>query len=261
MNSISVSFLNLLLLEANQMAKTTVLDNGRQLRQWGLLWLVIITISLGWKYPALGYAVPLVMAAGLVGSLFRGRWVCGNLCPRGGFLDRIMAKLSLNRRIPAFFRHPAFRWTMFTLLMGFMLYRGFRDPANPAHWGFVFWSVCAITTGVAFVLAVLFHPRTWCAFCPMGTMQSALGGHKGQLLIDGAACKGCKLCEKSCTFGLEIARYKDLGHLPHRDCLKCSECVKACPRNALSWPEKAVSRGRAKDFAGTVQEGRETVQA
>ena len=69
----------------------------RRLVQWILAPVVVIVISLGWKYPFLGFSVPLVMLTGMVLGFFRGRYTCGNLCPRGGFFDRMIAPLSRNR--------------------------------------------------------------------------------------------------------------------------------------------------------------------
>jgi polyferredoxin len=117
-----------------------------------------------------------------------------------------------------------------------MMFRGFQNPSNPWHWGYVFWSLCVLTTIIAVVLAVTIHPRTWCAFCPIGTLQNLIGGGKGQLLIDEEACKECHLCEKVCALNLSKAAKKETGYLPDRDCLKCSECITVCPNNALKWP-------------------------
>lgn len=212
------------------------LSHKRCRNQWLLLWIVVITISLGWKYPLLGYTVPLAMLTGIIGSFIRGRYVCGNLCPRGAFLERLISWLSFNRKIPLFFKDMRFRIVALFALMGLMMYRGFQNPSDPWHWGYVFWSLCLFTTVIAVVMAIIVHPRTWCAFCPIGTLQNFIGGSKKQLMIDKAACKECNLCENVCSFNLPKASYKEIGYLPDRDCLKCSECVSACPQNALSWP-------------------------
>ena len=212
----------------------TVLRRARN--QWWFLWVVIVTISLGWKYPLLGLTVPLVMFTGIVGSFIRGRYVCGNLCPRGAFLERLTPKLSANRKIPLFFQNMGFRIIALFTLMGLMMYRGLQNPSDPLHWGYVFWTLCVLTTIIAVVLAVTIHPRTWCTFCPIGTMQNLIGGGKGQLLIDEEACKECHLCEKVCAFNLAKAAHKETGYLPDRDCLKCSECITVCPNDALQWP-------------------------
>ncbi|MBN1670748.1 MAG: 4Fe-4S binding protein [Kiritimatiellae bacterium] len=211
----------------------------RHILQWALLWIVVVTIAFGWKYPWLGFSVPLVMGAGLVGGLFRGRWVCGNLCPRGSFFDRVMPALSRKRRIPAFLRNRAFRWFLFALMMGFMMFRASANPTDPMHWGRVFWLMCVITTGIGLVLGVLIHPRAWCSFCPMGTMQSEIGGRKHQLSIDSDACVQCRKCERVCPFGLDIVDCREAGRMTHPDCLRCLECVAACPKDALKLERRA----------------------
>lgn len=205
--------------------------------QWALLWIVVITISLGWWFPWLGFSVPIVMLTGVVIGLFRGRYVCGNLCPRGSFYDRLMSRLSRKREIPAWLRSMPFRWTLFALLMGFMAFRILQNPLDLMHWGRVFWTMCVVTTAIGIPLAIIYHPRTWCAFCPIGTTQNALGGGRRRLRIDAASCRACGLCERACPMGLTIVEHRDVGILPHRDCAKCSECVAACPVGALTWPE------------------------
>ena len=203
--------------------------------QWILAWIVILTIGLGWKFPLIGLTVPVVMLTGIIGGFFRGRWVCGNVCPRGGFFDRYMALISGDKQIPEFFRGMVFRWTLFAALMGFMGFRLMQNPSDINHWGSTFWMMCVVTTAVGVVLAIFVHPRTWCSFCPIGTVQNAVGGAKDPLLIDSAMCRECGICEGACPAGLEIVKYKAHGKLKDRDCIKCSECIDVCPCKALVW--------------------------
>lgn len=208
----------------------------RRTLQWLLAPIVIVTIAFGWKYPLLGFAVPVAMITGLVGGMLRGRWVCGNLCPRGSLFDRVIAPIAPRRPIPPLLRHMGLRWIIFALLMGFMAWRLAADPGSLRHWGLVFWSICTLTTAVGLATAMLIHPRTWCAFCPVGTLQNAIGGGRQPLQID-AACRECGKCEKNCPMDLSIVRHKPAGALGDRDCLRCPECISACPVNALAWPE------------------------
>jgi len=152
----------------------------RYIIQWLLLPIVIAVISLGWKYPWLGLSVPLVMIIGLIGAFFNGRYVCGNLCPRGAFFDRIVTKISPGRPIPAFLRSMKFRYTVLALLMGFMVYRLLQNPLSLDHYGRVFWLMCVVTTLLGIILALFFRARTWCAFCPIGTLGKIIAEKKGE---------------------------------------------------------------------------------
>ena len=201
----------------------------RRTIQWLLVPIVVITLALGWKYPVLGFVVPVVMLMGIV---------CGNLCPRGSFFDRVIAPLSFRKTIPAFVRKMPLRWIILIAMMGFMIWRISQNPGDWRHWGYTFWMMCVITTSIGIVLGIMIHPRMWCAFCPMGTLQNALGGHKQQLMIDADKCKKCRACEKACPIQLAIVQDKDTGLLTSRDCLKCPECIAACPVKALAWPKK-----------------------
>ncbi|WP_429884354.1 4Fe-4S binding protein [Geoalkalibacter halelectricus] len=208
----------------------------RRSLQWVLLPIMLITIALGWKYPLLGFSVAAAMATGMIGGVLRGRYVCGNLCPRGAFFDRMVAPFAPRGKVPAFMRGMPFRLTVLAGLMGFMVWRIAQNPGDLNHWGFVFWTMCALTTAVGLGLAFTLHPRAWCAICPMGTMQNLLGGHKQRLQI-ASSCRACGKCEGACPMNLSIAADKKLGALQDRDCLKCPECIAACPVNALQWPD------------------------
>ncbi len=202
--------------------------------QWILVPVVPIVIGLGWRYPILGFAVPVVMLMGLIGAVFRGRYVCGNLCPRGAFFDRVIAPISRMGRTPLFLRQRAFRWPLLIILMGFMLYRILQNPADWRHWGRVFWGMCLVTTAVGVILGFFLRPRAWCFFCPGGTMQNIVGLLRHPLQFDGAKCKECKVCERVCPMGLPIVSWKKTGTVLERDCIQCMECAAVCPVQALS---------------------------
>jgi len=127
---------------------------------------------------------------------------------------------------------------MFSLLMGFMAFRLAENPANLNHWGAVFWQMCLITTLAAIVLGLRFSARSWCAFCPVGTLAGTIGAGKYQLRIS-SSCKACGLCEASCPMQFNISSFRESGVLPENDCLKCSACVASCPRSqVLHWPAR-----------------------
>jgi ferredoxin-type protein NapH len=208
----------------------------RRMLQWSLAPIVFVVIGLGWKYPILGFTVPLVIILAIIFGFLKGRYACGNFCPRGGFFDRIIALISRKKEIPLFLRTMKFRWAIFVLLMGFLSFQISKNPSNWEHWGHAFWFMCTFTTGIGLVFGILIHPRTWCSFCPIGTLQNAVGGSKFQLTIDANACRECKVCEKSCPIGIHLIDYKQSGVISNRDCLKCSECRGVCPKDVLLWP-------------------------
>ncbi len=210
----------------------------RRNMQWVLLVIVVITLSFGWKYTLLGYTVPIAMMTGAAGGFFRGRYVCGNICPRGSFADRVMSLFSFRRPIPSFFKNMTFRWVVLAGLVSFMMFQMVHKTDGTDwihHLGKVFWRMCAITTSIAVVLGILIHQRTWCRFCPIGTLASVFGRGKYLLRINSKICEECKTCEKTCSMGLSIVSYKQEGRMLDPDCIKCSECAWACPKKALSF--------------------------
>ncbi len=217
--------------------KTALLQNTAlptpALHRWLLAGVMLTVLALGWKYPLLGFIVPVAMLGGMLGGAQRGRYVCGNLCPRGSFFDTFFAKFGPKREIPEKLFGLPLRWTLMAGLMGFMVFRLAQNLSSLEHWGLVFWQMCLVTTAAALVLGVLYRPRTWCAVCPVGTVGSATGGMKMQLSV-AASCRSCSLCEKNCPMGLQITDFKEQGAMNHPDCLQCSTCVHVCPVSALT---------------------------
>ena len=68
------------------------------------LGIIVLIISLaGLFYPKLGCFLLLVFATLIIIAPFRGRWFCGNLCPRGSFVDFWLGPISRKVKIPSFF--------------------------------------------------------------------------------------------------------------------------------------------------------------
>ena len=193
------------------------------------LGMIVLIVSIGGIfYPKLGYILLLVFATLLIIAPFRGRWFCGNLCPRGSFVDFWLAPLSRKLKIPPFLRSMWIRIPIFIALMGFMIYRLLGTQGVVDRIGMVFVTLCIITTSIAILFGVIIAPRTWCTFCPMGTLQRIMGGSKYQLKLDGDLCIDCKRCQKVCPMQLRVFELQDLP-----DCIKCGRCVDACPKDAL----------------------------
>ncbi len=198
-----------------------------------VLWVLLpLVLMAGWFYPILGFTILACMGAS-VGLSFRyGRTWC-DFCPRGTFFDMVMPKISAGRAVPRFLRSTPWRVFMLMFLMGMMTFQLMHAWGNVAAMGRVFWTLLMVTTGVGVILAVPFQSRTWCAFCPMGSMASWIGKGRRPLYLEADKCTSCGLCTKVCPMELNPAGMKDEGVLTHGDCLKCSKCVVACTKGAL----------------------------
>lgn len=213
---------------------------------------MLTVLALGWHYSLLGFVVPVAMLGGMLGGTLRGRFVCGNLCPRGSFFDTFFAKIGPTRPIPEKLFGIKLRSVVMLGLMGFMSYRLAQDPGNWQHWGLVFWQMCLITTAAAIIMGALFRPRSWCAVCPVGTIGNLAGGSKYQLTIS-ANCRSCGICEKSCPMGHRIVPHQTAGYLRERDCLQCSRCANVCPAAALTLEKVSQYRPPQPDETETVE--------
>ena len=195
--------------------------------------LVVIVSIVGLWYPILGYFMLLVMGTLFITSIFRGRWFCGNLCPRGSYFDYGIIKISKKRKIPKILSSMWVRVPAFTLMMSLMMYRisvTFAAQNTFELIGTILVSMCLVTTIIGTMLGGYFNTRSWCNFCPMGTMQRFIGGNKYQLQMAHESCVDCKKCEKVCPMELEV---RDIGNNP--DCIKCGRCIDSCPKDALTF--------------------------
>lgn len=210
----------------------------RDKKNWLFGSLLLIVIVGGWWYPYLGLMVPAVMATGLIVGLFRGRYSCGNICPRGSFLDSWLSLISGNRSVPAWMKGTRFRALVVVGLMGFLGWRLSLDIGNLEHWAEVFWQMCFLTTLVAVTMGIAYRERGWCTVCPMGSFQ-ALESRGRYALQVSSGCRACKLCDSVCPMELPVSEYRGEESVKHPDCLKCSRCVASCPSAALFWPKSA----------------------
>lgn len=204
--------------------------------KWVLGLIVPVVLALGWKYPLLGFVVPVVMLTAIVMGFFKGRWFCGHLCPRGSFFDSWLTLIGGRRPIPPFLRSIKWRPLVSVTMIGYMAWRISAEPGSWMHWGHVFWEMCLLTTLIGVPLGLIFRPRAWCAMCPVGTLQMAVGGHRERWRIEPGSCIECGACKKACPLSLPVAKDKDLGIISSRDCLKCGECARICPKQAISPP-------------------------
>jgi ferredoxin-type protein NapH len=138
------------------------------------VWFLPLVVIGGLFYPQLGYLVVGMMAGLLMLSFFKGRYWCSHLCPRGAFLDLVMAKVSPQKAAPKFFLKMGFRWLVLVLLFLFLAWRIAQTGGSFIAIGFVFVTMCLITTLIAITLGSFFRHRAWCIICPMGTLQEKI---------------------------------------------------------------------------------------
>ena len=149
------------------------------------------------------FSIPLIMS--FAGN---GKGYCNKYCGRGQFLHILGNKfnLSRNKSMPRFmvskwFRYGflAFFMTMFSIMIynTYLVFSGVNglrevvkilwtwkmpwDWANTgmvspwiAQFAFGFYSIMLTSTILGLATMLLFKPRSWCVYCPMGTMTQGI---------------------------------------------------------------------------------------
>ncbi len=147
-------------------------------RYLSVVFIVAVGVG-GYFYPVIGLTVPGLMLLALALN-FRGRRLfCSSVCPNGRALSAVATPLSTKGKLPAFLIEPGMR----RILCGFMLFCMVNLLARYGGGGIsmvgrVFWSIYLIAVGVSVGAGITFKPRSWCAFCPMGTLQDTITGLK-----------------------------------------------------------------------------------
>lgn len=132
---------------------------------------------------------------------------CNRYCGRGKLFDLIGGRLGFSRNVkpPKFLSSSWFRYgflAFFMTMFGLMLYTTYLVFAGaplketvtllwvfklPWHWvdttmtppgvaqfAFGFYGVMLTSTILGLITMMLFRPRSWCAYCPMGTMTQGI---------------------------------------------------------------------------------------
>lgn len=220
------------------------------LRKYG--WMFTVLIAIGGRFePKLGLAILFIMAGLTVTSIFKGRYWCGNICPHSSLFDSLLP-LSRNSKIPEVLKSKP---VIAGFMLFFMINIGNKVLNISSFWGtydfldklgFIFSNTYLMVMIAGGLLAVFVTPRTWCQFCPMGTMQKAsyffgdrLGiSKKTNKLITIESvdkCRSCGLCEKVCPFQLAPYRnFNEKNQFADTNCIQCSTCIENCPKKVLS---------------------------
>ena len=147
------------------------------------------------------FLVPLIIA--IVGG---NKSFCNRYCGRGQLFG-VCGKCSLKKQAPKWIASKWFRYgflVFFLSMFGNMIFQTYLVAAGAENlkeaikllwmfrvpWGwtytagtvadwiaqfsFGFYSLMLTSTIIGFVVNFLFKPRTWCSFCPMGTMTQMI---------------------------------------------------------------------------------------
>ena len=198
--------------------------------------LFILILAGGWFYPLLGYFAIACMAGAIGIAFFRGRKWC-DFCPRGSFWDIYIKPISRNKKIHSFFTNWYTRVFVILLLMTIFAVQIIKRWPDFYSIGFFFIIFLTVTTAVGLILGILIHPRTWCRFCPIGSMANIIGRRKYPLKINSKKCTDCGICFKVCPMQLNPSSHKKSSILivNEPDCIKCGLCVSSCPNGALTF--------------------------
>ncbi|MDR3593143.1 MAG: 4Fe-4S binding protein [Negativicutes bacterium] len=187
-------------------------------------------------FPVIGSVALFCMLAPVVMAFSRGREWCGRYCPRGSLWDQVLARVNSRKTVPGWAKTRGFRILMLGIIFAMFGWQMVYAWPVPAKIGLVFLRIIFITTIIGMLLAVVYSPRTWCNFCPMGTLAAWASSGRNPLAIS-KQCVQCGVCARTCPMGLSPQRSGAL--FAHPDCIKCGICVDACPKQALSF----VARG------------------
>ena|SRR5665648_43376 len=92
--------------------------------------------------------------------------------------------------------------------------------------GFIVFALVT-TILISIPLGIIYLPRTWCGFCPIGYAQSLLSKNK-ILKISIDECNNCNKCHTSCYLDL-CKKYTGKSKIIESpDCMACMKCTDSC---------------------------------
>lgn len=102
----------------------------------------------------------------------RGKLHCQKYCPRGSFLGKFLAKISLGHTLPSWLRTKKAKNILLIIMVSvFSLTMTFAIITHGFHFmviAKVFYRFMLMSFIVGVVLGIFFKPRSWCQVCPMG---------------------------------------------------------------------------------------------
>jgi len=178
-------------------------------RWYDYLWIAsTVYLALGFFNILFAWLGLICFIVPLLVSIINGdKAYCGKYCGRGQLFELLGGRLGLSRKKapPKFLRSKWFRYgflTFFMTMFVLMIYATYKVFAGaslkqavtllwvfklPWHWAnpvqatpwiaqfaFGFYGVMLTSTVLGLITMLLFKPRSWCVYCPMGTMTQAI---------------------------------------------------------------------------------------
>lgn len=175
-----------------------------------------------------------MLAGGILLAPVLGRFWCGWLCPRGAFLEYALDKISKKSRIPGKLRTTGFKLFIASVMaIMFLIVLLGKNPLLISEdklasiGGFIIF-ICVVTTLlISIPLGIIYMPRTWCGFCPVGYAQSLLS--KNRILhVSIEDCKNCKKCHSECHLDICKDYTGNSKTIEAPDCFACMKCTDSC---------------------------------
>lgn len=207
-------------------------------KKWSYI-IIIAFLILGVFDFRIGLIASICMIAPIIVSIFKGRFWCGNLCPRGSLYDNVVSKFSNKKKVPKLLKSVYFRGFAIIMMLSVFITGMIKNWGDLYGMGFVIYRLIVVTTIIGLVLALFYNERAWCNFCPMGSFAAIVAkiknnNNKNVLLNINDACVKCKICAKTCPMGIDVHEYKG-DALTHYDCIQCGRCVNKCPKKSIGY--------------------------
>ena len=230
------------------------MKGSSQFNYMSISWIFTFLVAfIGLWFPKLGLMVIFIMFSLITISFFKGRFWCGNVCPHGSLFDVFFSSISKKKKTPNWLASNIFAYLFFIFFM-FNFSRRMYNAFN--YWGqlefidklgYVFVMTYLVVFLLGLVLAIIYHHRSWCHICPMGTMQKVsykLGKKLGvtheldsRLTITSVNdCVKCGICANVCPMHINVYKeFDEKRKLSNINCIKCGNCVNKCPKKILNF--------------------------
>jgi ferredoxin-type protein NapH len=198
----------------------------------------------------------------LIGTLLYGRrFQCSSICLFNGFaaevFDHAIPLIGKRRRIkPRILRlSDFFRWVFLGIALIFAAYWAIYllginvTPSIDVITKLESYKYLIGELMLSLFFWVAFIGRTYCYYCPLGTVLSGFARIAGQKInTNNTKCVQCNKCNETCPMSIDI-KSKAINGISVQDirCVGCGHCIDECPTMNLSYSTFFTERLRSKN--------------